>query len=48
MTNPTFFWNTPAVQSLPAPGTGERMPVQRLRFIGRNDHAHAVAKVDYL
>jgi hypothetical protein len=48
MTHPTFFWNTPAVQSLPAPGTGERLPVHLLLFINHNDHALAVARVDYL
>ncbi len=37
-----YLWTPPAVCSLPVRGTTERMPVQRLFFVGRNYHAHAV------
>jgi fumarylpyruvate hydrolase len=42
MTTATFLWNPPAVPSLPVRGRAERAPVQRLFFVGRNYHAHAV------
>ena len=38
----TYLWNPPAVQSLPVRGKTERLPVNRLFFVGRNYHAHAV------
>ena len=42
-TTPTrYLWVPPAVPSVPVRGTTERMPVQRLFFVGRNYHAHAV------
>lgn len=42
MTNPTYLWNPPSVLSLPVRGKSERMPINRLFFVGRNYHAHAV------
>ncbi len=36
-----YLWAPPPVPSLPVRGTTERMPVQRLFFVGRNYHAHA-------
>ncbi len=38
----TYLWNPPAVQSLPVRGKIERLPINRLFFVGRNYHAHAV------
>jgi fumarylpyruvate hydrolase len=38
----TYLWNPPPVASLPVSGKGERLPVNRLFFVGRNYHAHAV------
>ena len=38
----TYLWNPPAVVSLPVRGTADRLPVNRLFFVGRNYHAHAV------
>lgn len=38
----TYLWNPPAVPSLPVRGRAERLPVNRLFFVGRNYHAHAV------
>ena len=38
----TYLWNPPPVQSLPVRGRSERFPIQRLFFVGRNYHAHAV------
>lgn len=38
----TYLWNPPPVASLPVRGKGERLPVNRLFFVGRNYHAHAV------
>ena len=38
----SYLWNPPAVASLPVRGKAERMPVNRLFFVGRNYHAHAV------
>jgi fumarylpyruvate hydrolase len=42
MTQTTYLWNPPPVQSLPVRGRNERFPIQRLFFVGRNYHAHAV------
>lgn len=38
----TYIWTPPAVASLPVRGKSERLPVNRLFFVGRNYHAHAV------
>ncbi|TXT34880.1 MAG: fumarylacetoacetate (FAA) hydrolase [Comamonadaceae bacterium] len=38
----TYLWNPPAVQSLPVRGKTDRFPINRLFFVGRNYHAHAV------
>ena len=38
----SYLWNPPAVASLPVRGKTERLPVNRLFFVGRNYHAHAV------
>ena len=38
----TFLWTPPAVPSLPVRGKAERLPVNRLFFVGRNYHAHAI------
>ena len=38
----TYLWTPPAVQSVAVRGTTERLPVNRLFFVGRNYHAHAV------
>ena len=42
MTQATYLWNPPPVQSLPVRGKAERLPINRLFFVGRNYHAHAV------
>ena len=42
MTDTTYLWTPPAVQSLPVRGKTERLPINRLFFVGRNYHAHAV------
>ncbi len=43
MTPPaTYLWNPPPVHSLPVRGKAERLPINRLFFVGRNYHAHAV------
>jgi fumarylpyruvate hydrolase len=42
MTQATYLWNPPPVQSLPVRGKSERLPINRLFFVGRNYHAHAV------
>jgi fumarylpyruvate hydrolase len=39
---PTYLWTPPAIRSLPVKGRAERAPVNRLFFVGRNYHAHAV------
>ncbi|MDD0809989.1 fumarylacetoacetate hydrolase family protein [Curvibacter sp. RS43] len=39
---PAYLWNPPAVQSLPVQGLSQRLPINRLFFVGRNYHAHAV------
>lgn len=42
MTQATYLWNPPPVYSLPVRGKTERLPVNRVFFVGRNYHAHAV------
>jgi fumarylpyruvate hydrolase len=42
MNQPTYLWDPPAVPSLPVRGKRDRLPVNRLFFVGRNYHAHAV------
>ena len=42
MTQAVYLWNPPAIQSLPVRGRTERLPVNRIFFVGRNYHAHAV------
>ncbi len=42
MTQTTYLWTPPPVYSLPVRGTSERLPINRLFFVGRNYHAHAV------
>ena len=42
MSQPTYLWNPPPVPSVAVRGRSERFPVQRLFFVGRNYHAHAV------
>ena len=42
MTTTTYLWTPPPVYSLPVRGTHERLPINRLFFVGRNYHAHAV------
>ena len=41
MTTTNYLWNPPAVRSLPVQGRDERLPINRLFFVGRNYHAHA-------
>jgi len=38
----TYLWAPPPVYSLPVRGQAARLPVNRLFFVGRNYHAHAV------
>ena len=38
----TYLWTPPPVASLPVRGSEMRLPVNRLFFVGRNYHAHAV------
>jgi fumarylpyruvate hydrolase len=42
MTQTTYLWTPPPVPSLAVRGRAERFPIQRLFFVGRNYHAHAV------
>jgi len=42
MTQVAYLWMPPAIPSLPVLGKAERFPVNRLFFVGRNYHAHAV------
>lgn len=42
MTQATYLWTPPPVYSLPVRGRSERLPINRLFFVGRNYHAHAV------
>jgi fumarylpyruvate hydrolase len=37
-----YLWTPPTVPSLPVRGRTERFPINRLFFVGRNYHAHAV------
>jgi len=39
---PQYLFNPPAVAALPIQGKSELFPVNRLFFVGRNYHAHAV------
>ena len=38
----SYLWTPPPVYSLPVRGTTQRLPINRLFFVGRNYHAHAV------
>ena len=38
----TYLWTPPPVYSLPVQGSNHRLPVNRLFFVGRNYHAHAI------
>ena len=42
MTQATYLWTPPPAYSLPVRGRSERLPINRLFFVGRNYHAHAV------
>ena len=42
MTDHNYLWAPAPVQSLPVRGSQQRLPVNRLFFVGRNYHAHAV------
>src|SRR5205809_1829932 len=42
MTQVSYLWTPPPVQSLPVRGRSECYPINRLFFVGRNYHAHAV------
>jgi fumarylpyruvate hydrolase len=42
MSQNTYLWNPPPVYSLAVRGRSERYPIQRLFFVGRNYHAHAI------
>jgi fumarylpyruvate hydrolase len=42
MTQVSYLWDPPPVYSLPIRGRSERYPINRLFFVGRNYHAHAV------
>ncbi|MEJ8810656.1 fumarylacetoacetate hydrolase family protein [Variovorax ureilyticus] len=42
MNPPTYLWNPPPVPSIAVQGRSERYPVNRLFFVGRNYHAHAI------
>ena len=42
MSSPSYLWAPPPVASLPVRGLAERLPVNRLFFVGRNYHAHAL------
>jgi len=42
MSTTTYLWSPPRVYSLPVRGKSERLPINRLFFVGRNYHAHAV------
>ena len=37
-----YLWAPPAVQSVAVRGQTARLPINRLFFVGRNYHAHAV------
>src|SRR5206468_10753087 len=42
MTPDHYLWSPPAARSLPVRGRSERLPINRLFFVGRNYHAHAL------
>ena len=42
MTAANYLWTPAPVQSLPVRGSEQRLPINRLFFVGRNYHAHAV------
>jgi fumarylpyruvate hydrolase len=42
MSTAPYLWTPPPVRSLPVRGRTERAPINRLFFVGRNYHAHAV------
>jgi fumarylpyruvate hydrolase len=42
MTDAPYLWSPPPLRSLPVQGAAGRTPVNRLFFVGRNYHAHAV------
>ena len=42
MTTANYIWAPPPVRSLPIHGRTERLPINRLFFVGRNYHAHAL------
>jgi fumarylpyruvate hydrolase len=42
ITMTTYIFNPPVIQSLAIRGRSERFPINRLFFVGRNYHAHAV------
>jgi len=42
MSATSYLWTPPPVYSLPVRGTAARLPINRLFFVGRNYHAHAV------
>ncbi|CAM3817107.1 fumarylacetoacetate hydrolase family protein [Polaromonas hydrogenivorans] len=42
MTATAYLWAPPPVYCLPVRGRSERLPINRLFFVGRNYHAHAV------
>ena len=42
MSQVNYLWNPPPVYSLPVRGKTERLPINRLFFVGRNYHAHAM------
>ena len=42
MTEANYLWTPTPVQSLPVRGSDQRLPINRLFFVGRNYHAHAV------
>ncbi|MBO9647622.1 MAG: fumarylacetoacetate hydrolase family protein [Variovorax sp.] len=42
MNQPTYLWNPPPVPSIAVQGRTERYPVNRIFFVGRNYHAHAI------
>jgi len=38
----SYIFSPPQIKSLPIKGRSERFPIQRLFFVGRNYHAHAI------
>lgn len=42
MTTASYLWTPPPLASLPVRGSEQRLPINRLFFVGRNYHAHAV------